>query len=200
MTTEPTLIETAWQTAGPFLHLGLAWPDGAELAGAGMAGAGVAGAGVAGERVTLAIRVFDANGPVDDALIETWQANAHGRYAHPEDRGEAPLDPGFVGFGRVVAGPDGVYTLRTVRPGRVAGPGNSWQAAHLAVSVFSRGLMQRLVTRVYFADSPGLDEDPALALVPAARRATLLARPDAGGVHRWDIHLQGDAETVFFSV
>ena len=150
--------------------------------------------------------VFDADGaPVPDAMVEIWQANAAGRYNSPgDDREGLALDTDFIGFGRSATGEDGGFRFRTLLPGRVPGPGNSLQAAHIAIGVFGRGLLKRLVTRLYFADRDGLDEDPILALVPAPRRATLIAAKDAAkdatshATYRFDIHLQGEHETVFF--
>lgn len=185
------LVESPWHTIGPFFHNALRWDDGGR----------VAGPDVAGRHVTLVVRVSDLNGPVDDAMVETWQANSHGRYTHPADTRDLPLDPGFTGFGRTVAGPDGSHVFDTVLPGRVPGPGNTLQAAHIDVSIFARGLMQRLVTRVYFAGEPGLDEDPVLELVSPARRGTLLASPDGNGrVWHWNVRLRGEDETAFFEI
>jgi protocatechuate 3,4-dioxygenase alpha subunit len=146
--------------------------------------------------------VFDAKGiPILDAMIEIWQANAAGRYASSDDvRETVPIDPHFIGFGRASVDPDGIYRFRTIRPGRVPGPGNTLQAPHLAVSVFGRGILKRLATRLYFTDGEGNGDDPVLSAVPVERRETLIAhqRDD----RRWwfDIRLQGEAETVFFAV
>jgi protocatechuate 3,4-dioxygenase alpha subunit len=202
---------------GPFFHYALPWKGGADLvAGAGELGArmdlipdgryllGPAAsdrAPCAGEVIEVFGRVLDGEGqPVPDALLEVWQANAHGRYAGEADpRADLPLDPGFTGFGRAATGADGGYRIRTVKPGRVAGPGNSLQAPHIAVGVLGRGLIKRLVTRIYFEGEPSNAEDPILGLTPAHRRGTLLARREAEG-WRFDIRLQGEAETVFFAL
>jgi protocatechuate 3,4-dioxygenase, alpha subunit len=140
--------------------------------------------------------------PVVDAMIEIWQANAAGRYAHPEDtRAEVPLEDGFDGFGRAITDDDGRYELVTVKPGRVPGLNGAWQAPHIEVSVFARGLLKRLVTRVYFPDEAEANaEDPVLSSIedPGAR-ASLVAVEDGGGL-RFDIKLQGDRETTFFAV
>lgn len=185
--------QTPFQTVGPFFHDGLAWEGGEDLLRWD----------TLGERIRIQGRVLDGDGkPVPDALIEIWQANAAGRYNHPEDRQEKPLDPAFVGFGRSATKADGSFRFATIRPGRVPGHGNALQAPHVNLSLFCRGLLRRLVTRIYFADSPENGEDPVLALIPGpARRATLLARraDEAHGVaYRFDIHLQGADETVFF--
>src|SRR5262245_29659230 len=183
--------QTPSQTAGPFFHLGLSWP-GAET---------LVEPDTKGERMEIVGRVLDGDGaPVPDALIEIWQANADGRYAHPEDAQAKPLDPAFRGFGRCASDAEGRFRFATIRPGRVPGRGNTLQAPHVNVGLFARGLLRRLVTRIYFADAAENAEDPVLALVPEARRATLLAKrtPGEGAVYRFDIVLQGEGETVFF--
>jgi protocatechuate 3,4-dioxygenase, alpha subunit len=209
--------QTPWQTVGPYFHYGLAWKGGADLIAVGDdLGARMdlipeghyvlnpnttpRGA-VAGEPIEISGVVYDADGaPVADAMIEIWQANAAGRYADPQDdRAELALDDGFIGFGRSATDEDGLYRFRTVKPGRVPGPGNSLQAPHIAVGVQARGVIKRLCTRLYFADEASNAEDPILALVPEDRRPTLIATPVDGG-YRLDIHLQGADETVFFDV
>jgi protocatechuate 3,4-dioxygenase, alpha subunit len=184
--------QTPSQTVGPFFHDGLSWP-GAEV---------LVRPETQGERIAIVGRVLDGDGqPVPDALIEIWQANAAGRYAHPEDTQDKPLDSSFHGFGRCASGPDGAFRFSTIRPGRVPGRGNTLQASHINVGLFARGLLRRLVTRIYFEDGPDNADDPVLALVTdPARRATLLAKriDGNGAVYRFDIVLQGDNETVFF--
>lgn len=148
--------------------------------------------------------VYDGAGEVvPDAMIEVWQANTSGRYAHPEDnREDLPLDEGFEGFGRFGSDPDGTFSFVTVKPGPVPGPdGSSMQAPHIAVSVFARGLLKRLVTRIYFPDEAEANaQDPVLLSVEAPElRETLVAR-DEGDVLRFDIHLQGERQTAFFDV
>ena len=194
--------QTPSQTVGPFFHYALPWPGGADLVGTEQIGARpelvppdhmqlaspAQKPPVEGRVIEIFGRVLDGAGhAVPDALVEIWQADGEGRYGS-----------GFIGFGRCATGEDGGYRFRTVLPGRVAGPGNSLQAAHVAVGVLGRGLLKRLVTRLYFDDQPGLDDDPILALVPEARRATLIARGQ-GDAYRFDIHLQGADETVFFA-
>ncbi len=209
--------QTPWQTLGPFFHYAMPWRGGADLVGGSDIGAradlvpadhfllrGPAKRGpIAGEPIEIVGVVYDGDGaPVPDALIELWQANAAGRYASPaDDRGEIALDADFTGFGRAATGADGGYRFRTIRPGRVPGPGNALQAPHAALSVMGRGILKRLVTRIYFDDGEGNDEDPVLALVPPERRGTLIARRDgANGAYRFDIRLQGAGETVFFDI
>lgn len=180
---------TPSQTIGPFYFGTLANTYRAELAPPG----------VAGERVELAIALHDRDGAVvPDGLVEIWQANSHGRYNHPEDRRNLPLDAGFEGFGRASTDRSGVARFGTVRPGRVPWPQGGLQAAHVNVSVFARGVLNRLATRLYFEGDAALPEDPVLKLVEAARRPTLIARRDSSGVWRLPIHLGGVNETVFF--
>jgi len=188
-----TLPTTPSQTVGPFWSIGLDWPGGERLAAPS----------AAGDQILLAGRLFDGDGAaVTDAVLELWQADSRGRYAHPEDRRNLPPEAGFTGFGRCGTDGEGGYRFATLRPGRVPAPDGGLQAPHLLIGVFARGLLRRLATRVYFADETANAEDAVLRLVPPARRATLLARPVAGDAGRyvWDVHLQGDRETVFFEV
>jgi protocatechuate 3,4-dioxygenase, alpha subunit len=183
---------TTSQTVGPFFSIGCDRLLCSELAPQG----------VGGERVTIRGRVLDAEGKgVPDAFLELWQANAQGRYAHPEDRQDKPLESAFSGFGRVATDDSGAFHFTTIKPGRVPGPDGKLQAPHIAVSVFCRGLLRRLVTRIYFPDDAANGEDFALNLVPAARRETLIARP-AENRHdlEWNVVLQGPRETVFFDI
>jgi protocatechuate 3,4-dioxygenase, alpha subunit len=186
-----TLRATTSQTVGPFFSIGLDWLNCAELAGLG----------VAGERVKIEGRVLDADGVgVPDAIIELWQANSHGKYAHPEDPQDKPVEAGFQGYGRIPTDDDGKFRFTTIKPGAVPGPDAKLQAPHIVVSVFMRGLLRRLVTRIYFPDEPGNAGDFALSLVEAGRRGTLIARktPGLDGVLKWDVIMQGPGETVFF--
>jgi protocatechuate 3,4-dioxygenase alpha subunit len=156
---------------------------------------------VSGERIRLTGRVFDGDGaPVPDALIEIWQADAAGRYASPVDARALP-NAAFKGFGRAATNEAGEYGFRTIRPGPVPGPNGQQQAPHILMNVFARGVLKQMVTRIYFSDEPANAADPVLALVPADRRATLIAvRQNEAGEsgYRLDIHLQGERETVFF--
>lgn len=185
---------TPSQTVGPYLHIGLDWLNTTELAAPG----------VPGERITIEGRVLDAQGViVPDAVVEIWQANAAGKYAHAEDRRALPVDAGFLGFGRCPTDDNGGFRFVTIKPGSVPAADGRPQAPHIMVNVFARGLLKQLTTRLYFpADDHAAD--PVLAQVPAARRATLIARalPERPGALAWDIVLGGggDAETVFFDL
>jgi protocatechuate 3,4-dioxygenase alpha subunit len=186
-----SLLTTSSQTVGPYVTIG--FEPGALT--------DLAPEGVAGERVTLSGRVFDGAGkPVTDAALEIWQANAQGKYAHPEDAQDKPIDARFRGFGRCLTDAQGTYRFRTVKPGRVPGPDGRLQAPHIVVTVFMRGLLRQLLTRVYFPEDPANADDPVLQLVPAARRATLIARRATGDrdALEWNVILQGRDETVFF--
>jgi protocatechuate 3,4-dioxygenase alpha subunit len=186
-------LVTPSQTAGPYFSMRLPWPEGPFVVPAGTPGA-----------VTVFGRLLDGAGePVPDGLVETWQAGPDGRFAHPGDpRGPVPDgDLGFRGFGRCPTGHDGTWKVVTLRPGALpAGDGRS-EAPHIDVSVFARGLLDRVVTRVYFPDEAAANEaDPVLRSVPAGRRATLVAVPAGEGLLRFDIRLQGENETVFFDL
>ena len=184
-----SLRGTTSQTIGPYLRIGLEW----------MVIEDVAPKGVAGERVTIEGRVIDADGkPVNDAAVEIWQANSQGKYASPEDDQDKPLEPGFRGYGRSLTDDSGQFRFRTIKPGPVPGPDGKLQAPHLSVTVFMRGLLKQLVTRLYFPDEPANADDPVLRLVPAERRATLIARKRSDGTLEWNLVLQGKNETVFF--
>jgi protocatechuate 3,4-dioxygenase alpha subunit len=184
-----SLFASGQQTVGPYLHIGLEW----------LTRRDIAGRGVKGERVKIAGRLVDGDGVgVGDGLVEIWQANAAGKYAHPDDTQNKPLERGWRGFGRIPTDAKGGFEFSTVKPGRVAGPGGKLQAPHLVVAVFMRGLLKHLATRIYFPDEPANSEDPILKLVPPARRATLVARRAGKNALEWNIILQGKNETVFF--
>jgi protocatechuate 3,4-dioxygenase alpha subunit len=177
------------QTIGPYLRIGLEWMQIEDLAPQG----------VAGERVRIEGRVIDAEGkPVNDAAVEVWQANSHGKYASPEDPQDKPVETAFRGYGRSLTDDAGAFRFRTIKPGRVPDPGGRLQAPHIVVTIFMRGLLKQLLTRVYFPDDPANADDPILSLVPAERRATLIARKRGDGVLEWNVVLQGKGETVFF--
>src|SRR5678815_4158333 len=133
-------------------------------------------------------------------MIETWQADASGRYAHPQDPRGADADPGFWGYRRVATDNDGRFRIETIKPGAACASGGTGRPApHLVVGIYGGGILYRYVTRIYFGDEPGNATDPVLQLVPAARRHTLIAARD-GNSYRIDIRLQGEGETVFFDV
>jgi protocatechuate 3,4-dioxygenase alpha subunit len=188
----PDVHTTSSQTVGPYLHIGMTWLVTNDLTAPG----------VSGERYVIEGRVLDADGqPVDDAVLEFWQANAFGRYNHPEDvREDAALEPAFQGFGRVPTDAQGRYRLTTIKPGRVPAPDGNLQAPHIDVSIFMRGLLKQLVTRIYFPDDPANATDPVLASVPAERRDTLVARPTGDHTLEWNVVLNGQGETVFFEL
>jgi protocatechuate 3,4-dioxygenase, alpha subunit len=182
---------TPSQTVGPYFAIGLPWPDGPYAVPQGTPGA-----------IRVTGTVFDGAGdPVPDSLIESWQADPDGRFADLHGYGEPTQHEGFRGFARFgVETGDGVFELLTLKPGRVPAPGGAWQAPHIAVSVFARGMLQRGVTRMYFPDEkPANAQDPVLLRVPAHRRETLIARRIDGG-YRFDIRLQACRETVFFDL
>jgi protocatechuate 3,4-dioxygenase, alpha subunit len=184
-----SLYASGSQTVGPYLHIGLTWLNKDRIAGPG----------VKGERVVIQGRVLDGEGVgVNDALVEIWQANAAGKYAHPEDRQKKALAKGFRGFGRIPTDAKGRFRFSTIKPGRVPGPDGKLQAPHLSVTVFMRGMLKHLSTRIYFPDESANAQDALLKLVPAARRGTLVARRKAKGLLEWDVVLQGRDETVFF--
>ena len=183
-----SIAPTASQTLGPFFNYAL--PFNADLTGGGRAD---------GRSIVLRGRVLDVDAaPVRDALVEIWQANAAGVYAHPLDSGEAwPRDPHFSGFGRVLTDAAGVFSFTTVMPGATPFEGNRWQAPHISVAVFAAGLLRRMRTRAYFPGEELNADDPVLAAVPAGRRALLVAEAGDGG-YRFDIRLRGEGETPFF--
>jgi protocatechuate 3,4-dioxygenase alpha subunit len=184
------MYTTSSQTIGPYLHIGMTWAVNPDFAGPN----------VKGERISVSGRVVDGDGkPVNDAMLEIWQANSFGRYAHPEDTRDLPLDEGFSGWGRVCTDGDGRFRFNTIKPGRVPAPNGALQAPHLNVTIFMRGMLRHLVTRVYFDGDPANAEDPVLSRVPAERRATLMARGSNGALE-WNVVLQGPGETVFFAV
>jgi protocatechuate 3,4-dioxygenase alpha subunit len=157
----------------------------------------------AGEPVRLVIRLLDGEGaPIPDGMIELWQADASGKYAHPEDRQSRAADATFCGFGRMGTDQTGTCVFETIRPGRVPGRRETRQAPHINVIVLGRGMLLPLFTRIYFAGDLANKEDAAMSMVPEDRRPSLFAQPDANrpGTWNFDIHLCGDRETVFFDL
>jgi protocatechuate 3,4-dioxygenase, alpha subunit len=195
--------QTPSQTVGPFFAYGLT-PELYRYAYRSAVGDRLVQSGTEGERIRIEGRVLDGNDqPIPDAMIELWQANAHGRYNHPADqRVDNLLDPDFSGFARTATGtgPECLFVFDTIRPGAL-GDG---QAPHLNLIVLMRGLLSHLYTRIYFSDEAEANAtDPVLARVPPDRRHTLIAQRDQGPggvVFRLDIHMQGPNETVFFDV
>ncbi|WP_026380397.1 protocatechuate 3,4-dioxygenase subunit alpha [Afifella pfennigii] len=193
------LKQTPSQTVGPYFAYGLTarqygYPN------SQIADGTLADETVSGTRIRILGCVFDGeDAPIPDAMVEIWQADSEGRYAHPADgRGS---NTGFRGFGRQGTGTDSRnrFLFDTVKPGPVGGEA----APHINVILFMRGLLSHAYTRIYFADESARNAaDPVLASVPAERRATLLAQPDPSmpGLYRWDIRMQGERETVFFDL
>ncbi len=180
-----SLHATTSQTVGPYLHIGLTWLIIEKLAQAG----------VPGERISIEGRIVDGDGkPVNDALVEIWQADSRGKYGGKR----------FRGFGRSATDSNGAFRFHTIKPGRVPAPAGqlhgTMQAPHIGVTVFMRGQLKQLVSRIYFPGDPANAKDPVLALVPKERRATLIATkvPGKSGALRWNVILQGHGETVFF--
>jgi len=199
------LKETASQTAGRYVHIDLATgAAGFDIYDAEL-GQDIAGPNAKGERIRVEGLVIDGVGnPVKDVLIEVWQANASGHYAHPEGGGQ--VEDGFRGWGRVITDFEtGRWGFDTIKPGAVPGRNSATQAPHLNLWIVARGINIGLNTRMYFSDEENANaSDPVLARVEGqARRATLVAsRSDDGSLplYRFDIRLQGDGETVFFDV
>jgi protocatechuate 3,4-dioxygenase alpha subunit len=193
MTPEPGLEIMPSQTVGPFFHDALLDEDRSELISPDHP-----------EAIRIEGAVYDGTGePVSDAMVEIWQANGAGRYNDPEDdREDLPLDPeAFSGFGRSGTDADGRYSFVTVKPGLVPLPDGGMQAPHIMVSVFARGLLKRVVTRIYFPDEEEANaNDPILSSIEDLDfRRTLVAHGE-GDALRFDIYLQGENQTVFFEL
>jgi len=158
-----------------------------------------------GQRIRIEGRVFDGDGqPIPDAMVEIWQANAYGRYNHPDDKQEKPFDPNFTGWGRSGTDENCFYRFDTIKPGPVPGSDDTVQAPHVNVVVFARGMLVHAYTRVYFADEPANETDSVLnSIKNKARRQTLIAareERDGRTIYVFDIRLQGKGETVFFDM
>jgi protocatechuate 3,4-dioxygenase, alpha subunit len=181
---------TPSQTVGPFWQIGLPWSDASAFSGRRP-----------DDTITVSGHVIDGAGdPVPDAIVETWQADADGRFDHPDDPRGAVAWDSFRGFARSCVDDEARYEITTIMPGPVPGADGTPQAPHLLVSVFARGMLDRVVTRIYFADHADAQAaDPVLQSIPPERRSTLIAQPVDGG-YRLDIHLQGPQETVFFAL
>ena len=187
---------TSTQTIGPFFWNALLREDAVRHV--------LATPDTQGEHIRIEGRVLDGDGaPVNDAMVEIWQANSFGRYHHLADSRPLPLDPSFVGFGRSDTDENGRYWFETIKPGPVPFDSEQVQAPHIVFTVFSRGLLNHLFTRLYFAGDSANDTDPILRLIPAERQATLLAHREPGReeiVYHFDIVLQGAGETVFLNL
>jgi protocatechuate 3,4-dioxygenase, alpha subunit len=182
---------TPSQTVGPYLHIGLLWEHAAHVVAQGTTGA-----------IWLRGRLLDGNGePVCDGLVETWQADPDGRFDHPDDpRGRRRRDDGFRGLGRCPTGPHGEWAVLTLKPGALPARCGGIEAPHVDISVFARGLLDRVVTRLYFADEPDANAtDAVLSSLPKHRCDVLLAERTGDG-YRLDIRLKGEGETVFFAL
>jgi protocatechuate 3,4-dioxygenase, alpha subunit len=190
-----SLIPSASQTVGPFFNFALTTNSRLGI---------LAHEGAGGEHIRMAFRVVDGEGAPTpgDSMIELWQADARGCYAHALDPRAGERDPAFCGFGRLETDANGECVFETVKPGPVPDGNGGMQAPHINVVVLARGLLKHLCMRVYFADEAANGNDPVLALVPEERRDTLLARPVVGQSNTWsiEIRLQGESETVFFDV
>jgi protocatechuate 3,4-dioxygenase alpha subunit len=193
----PMMIQSPSQTVGPYFAQGLLREGDQVFTNL------LVSENTEGERIRVAGCVRDAEGrPIEDAMIEIWQANSHGRYNHPLDEQDKPLDPEFMGHGRASTDIKGNYWFETIKPGSVPGPDNTAQAPHINVIVFARGMLSHAFTRIYFEDEAANQKDPVLMSIEnQAHRNTLIARrEEADGViiYRFDIHLQGENETAFF--
>jgi len=201
------LPETASQTAGPYVHIGLAPKQaGFDIFEHNFSHV-MANEKTLGERITLEGTVTDGSGAlIRDVLIEAWQANAAGKYSHPADTQKKPLDPDFRGWGRACSDFEtGLYQFETIKPGPVQNPDGSIHAPHIALYILARGINIGLHTRVYFSDEEKANsQDPILNGIEwVARRKTLIAqREERQGqvVYRFNISVQGDQETVFFDI
>lgn len=186
---------TPSQTVGPFFHPSMfrnAVPQNV-----------LTQAETQGERIRIEGRIYDGEGvAVPDAMVELWQANAFGLYLHPADQRDLPVDPAFTGFARSTTDDNGRYWFDTIRPGLVPFDVERTQAPHISLTIFARGLLNHVLTRVYFEDEPGNATDPILQLAPDERRSTLIAtrRDEAtGAMYTLDIFLQGERQTVFLN-
>jgi protocatechuate 3,4-dioxygenase alpha subunit len=189
-----TLGATPSQTVGPYFSFGLTdpWPEGVNAAEP-----------YHSDGIEIFGHVIDGRGEtLPDAMIETWQADPNGRFDHPDDPRGAVAFEGFRGFARSGTDVEGRWAIRTLKPGRIPAPdGATLQAPHLLVTVMARGMLQRVVTRIYFGDELEANAaDPVLASLPEDARATLIAEPVEGRGYRFDVILQGDGETAFFDV
>ena len=193
----PMMIQSPSQTVGPYFAQGLLREGDQVFTNVLIA------ENTEGEQIRIEGCVLDGEGrPIEDAMIEIWQANSHGRYHHPMDEQDKPLDPEFMGHGRAATDLKGNYWFETIKPGPVPGPDNKTQAPHINVIVFARGMLSHAFTRIYFEDETANGDDPVLmSIKDTAHRNTLISkREETAGVivYRFDIRFQGENETAFF--
>lgn len=181
--------QTGSQTVGPYFRIGLIY---------GKSQNNLVQEKTRGERIKITGQVLDGDGrSIPDALVEIWQPDAGGIYNHPSDPLHEQADPHFRGFGRAENRNEGIYEFKTIKPGSRDG-----QAPYISVRVFARGMLIHAITRIYFADEPANTGDPVLNSIAADRRATLIAACEESSelpTYHFDIHMQGDNETVFFN-
>jgi len=201
-------IITPSQTVGPFFAYGLApkgrakWDPNGTYSWKETVTDNLVTPDATGEKIHIEGRITDGDGkPINDAMIEIWQADAQGRYASPRDSRRPNAK--FKGFGRSATDKDGMFGFATIKPGAVPGPNGKAQAPHIVFCIFSRGMLRQIYTRLYFSDEAPNGADPILNLVPAERRQTLVAMKETRGgqpLYRFDIRVQGERETVFFDI
>jgi protocatechuate 3,4-dioxygenase, alpha subunit len=184
-----TTPATTSQTVGPYFSIGLSYRNDPYLCSPE----------TEGEHIQISGQVFDGAGtPVTDAQLELWQADTFGRFAGADTNNSGTASAGFRGFARAAVDQRGTFLFHTILPGCVPDASGTPQAPHIVVLLFMRGILKHLYTRIYFDNDPRNETDPVLHAIPAERRATLFARLDTSGQYTWNIHLQGDNETVFF--
>ena len=193
----PMMTQSPSQTVGPYFAQGLLREGDQVFTNV------LVSENTEGERIRIEGCVLDAEGrPIEDAMIEIWQANRHGRYNHPLDEQDKPLNPEFIGHGRTSTDIKGNYWFETIKPGSVPGPGNTAQAPHINVIVFARGMLSHAFTRIYFEDEADNRNDPVLTSIEDKKhRNTLIARREETAgviVYRFNIRFQGENETAFF--
>jgi protocatechuate 3,4-dioxygenase alpha subunit len=185
-----TTPATCSQTVGPYFSIGLEYRNNPRLCSPE----------TPGEHLTVSGQVFDGAGiPVPDAQLELWQADAAGRFCGLAPQNENAPASAFIGFARVFVDEQGAFRFHTIRPGAVSEGDGSQQAPHIVVLLFMRGILKHLITRIYFEGDARNESDSLLLAVPQERRPTLVACPNQAGEYIWNIHLQGDLETVFFN-
>ena len=193
----PMMLQSPSQTVGPYFAQGLLRKGDQVFTNV------LTSESTEGVRIRIQGSVLDADGqPIEDAMIEIWQANCHGRYNHPLDEQDKPLDPEFKGHGRTSSDRGGNYWFDTVKPGSVPGPGNTVQAPHINVILFARGMLSHAFTRIYFEDEAANSGDPVLLSIqdPAHRNTLVAGKHEENGriIYRFDICFQGEHETAFF--